>query len=303
MKQCPVCKSTFTDATLRYCMSDGVELIDLGGGQPNVSGQGTLATEETVVMPSVGGQNRATVRDEPWQASQQPADKPAKGGMGVLLKVLLGLVVLGILGVLVVAAGIFIYYNVRSPEKVSNSTNSTGSNSPSTSSASSSGTTAEKPTITGTQQAIIDGGTEVRWDVQGLSWKLPAGWKKLDTSKETFNYEGPDNAVLLVNISDLGDSFPMDISLKAYYDQAMQQLRSGKYESVKMVEIDGLPGVEFTEARPDGKDDARRHQWIGYRRYLGSVQQLNVMTSTRAANFDKHLDDFPAILYSMKAPK
>ena len=70
-----------------------------------------------------------------------------------------------------------------------------------------------------------------------------------------------------------------------------------------MVEIDGLAGVEFTEAPPPGKDDVRRHQWIGYRRYLGQVQQLNVMTTTKAANFDKHSDDFAAVLYSMQAAK
>lgn len=179
----------------------------------------------------------------------------------------------------------------------------TSGNSNTASSGSSSGSTAEKAKPSAAQQAIIDGGTETKWDEQGLSWKLPAGWKKMDTGKETFNYSSPDNAFLLVNISALGDNFPMDVSLKAYYDQAMQQLKNGKYESVKMVEIDGLSGVEFTEAPPEGKDDPRRHQWIGYRKYLGQTQQLNVMTSTRATNFNKHTDDFAAILYSMKATK
>jgi hypothetical protein len=95
----------------------------------------------------------------------------------------------------------------------------------------------------------------------------------------------------------------MDISLKTYYDQAMQQLRAGKYESVRMVEIDGIPGVEFIETPPEDKDGPRRHQWIGYRRYLGNVQQLNIMTTTRGTNFAKHTDDFTAILYSMKSVK
>ncbi len=172
---------------------------------------------------------------------------------------------------------------------------STGnSNSASTSSNSSS-------TATSAPQAIIDGGTETKWNEQGLSWKLPAGWKKMSASKESFNYGSPDNAFLLVNISTLGDNFPMEISLKAYYDQAMQQLKNGKYESVKMVDIDGIVGVEFVEAPPEGKDDPRRHQWIAYRKYLGQTQQLNVMTSTKGSNFAKHSDDFPAILYSMKA--
>lgn len=179
----------------------------------------------------------------------------------------------------------------------------TSGNSNSASSGSSSGTTADKAKPSAAQQAIIDGGTETKWAEQGLSWKLPAGWKKMDAGKETFNYSSPDNAFLLVNISLLGDNFPMDVSLKAYYDQAMQQLKNGKYESVKMVEIDGITGVEFTEAPPEGKDDPRRHQWIAYRKYLGQTQQLNVMTSTRGSNFNKHTDDFTAILYSMKAVK
>jgi hypothetical protein len=170
-------------------------------------------------------------------------------------------------------------------------------------STSSSGSTAEPAKPTSAQQAIIDGGSGYVWDDQGISWRLPAGWKRMDVSKTQFNYESPDNAFLLASVSDLGDSFPMDTSLKAYYDQAMQKLKSGDYQDVKMVSIDSIPGVEFTEAPPKGKDDVRRHQWIGYRRYLGQVQQLNVMTSTKASNFAKHEDDFTAILYSMKATK
>ena len=161
----------------------------------------------------------------------------------------------------------------------------------------------DKPKLTGSQQAILDGGTETKWDDQGISWRLPAGWKKMDVKKESFNYQSPDNAFLLVNISVMPDNFPMDVSLKAYYDQALQQLKNGKYEAVRMLEIDGIPGVEFTEAAPEEKDGIRRHQWIAYRSYLGQKQQLNVMTSTRGTNFDKHKDDFPAIMYSMKATK
>jgi len=161
----------------------------------------------------------------------------------------------------------------------------------------------EKADPTTAQKAIIDSGVETKWDDQGLAWRLPAGWKKMDVTKESFNYQSPDNAFLLVNISVMPDSFPMDVSLKAYYEQALQQLKNGKYQSVRMVEIDGIPGVEFVESMPEDKSGARRHQWIGYRSYLGQKQQLNVMTSTKGSNFDKHLDDFGAILYSMTAVK
>lgn len=192
-------------------------------------------------------------------------------------------------------------------------TGSTGSNSntaiSSTNSSSNTGTkssstdSVEKPKLTSEQQTILDTGIEANWADQGIAWRLPMGWSKMDVKKESFNYKSPDNAFLLVNISPMPDTFPMDISLKAYFDQAMQQLKNGKYESVRMLEIDGIQGVEFTEAPPEGKADPRRHQWIAYRTYLGQKQMLNVMTSTKGTNFEKHKDDFPAILYSMKQVK
>src|SRR5689334_6397350 len=67
---------------------------------------------------------------------------------------------------------------------------------------------------TSAQQAIIDRGTETGWSDQGVSWRLPAGWKKMDVKKTSFNYESPDNAFLLVNVSELGDNFPMETSLQ-----------------------------------------------------------------------------------------
>ena len=181
-----------------------------------------------------------------------------------------------------------------------------GSNSSSNSSATSknsSSTSIEKPQLTASQQSISDSATETKWDEQGLSWKLPAGWKKMEVKKQTFNYQSPDNAFLLVNISEMSSDFPMDSSRQAEYDQALQQMKSGHYSKARMLEIDGIPGVEFMEAPPEEKDGIRRYQWIGYRNYLGQNQMLNVMLSTSKANFDKHSDDFPAILYSMKSTK
>ena len=179
----------------------------------------------------------------------------------------------------------------------SSNTNSSSNSATKTSSTDS----VEKPKLTAEQQTILDTGIEAKWADQGIAWRLPMGWSKMDVKKETFNYKSADNAFLLVNISVMPDTFPMDV--KAYHDQAMQQLKNGKYESVRMLEIDGIQGVEFTEAPPEGKDDPRRHQWIAYRTYLGQKQMLNVMTSTKGTNFDKHKDDFPAILYSMKLVK
>lgn len=188
-------------------------------------------------------------------------------------------------------------------KELSGGTSGSNSNTAGSNSSSTSTSGAEKPKLTAAQQAIVDGGSDVKWDDQGIAWTLPKGWKKMDVKKESFNYQSSDLAFLLVNISVMPDSFPMDASMKAYYEQALQQLKNGKYESVRLLEIDGVQGVEFTEAPPEGKDDPRRHQWIAYRTYLGQKQQLNVMTSTRGTNFDKHKDDFLAIMYSMKVTK
>ena len=188
-------------------------------------------------------------------------------------------------------------------ERLKGLTGEPGSNSnaasSNTSSTSSSATTVDKPDPTAAQQTIMDEGTKTKWDQQGITWTLPKNWRKMDVKKEQFFYSSPDNASLITSISVMPDSFPMETSLNAYYDQALEQLKQGKYESVRMLEIDGLKGVEFREAMPEEKDGPRRYQWIGYRNYLGQQQQVNVMLATKGTNFARHLDDFPAIMYSM----
>jgi hypothetical protein len=162
---------------------------------------------------------------------------------------------------------------------------------------------AEQPKLTPAQQSIMDGGEEVKWDDQGISWKLPKGWKKMSVMKESLNYASPDNAFLIASISVMSNDFPSDVSLKATYDSSLQQLKNGKYENVRYVMIDGIKGVEWTETMPEDKDGPRRHQWIAFRNYQGQNQQLNIMLSTKGSNFEKHRDDFPAIMYSMKIAK
>lgn len=187
-------------------------------------------------------------------------------------------------------------------KQMSGTANSGSAPASNTSTAKASESTAETPELTAAQQSISDSAAETKWDQQGMSWKLPAGWKKMDIKKETFNYQSPDNAFLLVNISLMNDDFPMESSRTAYYDQALQQMKQGKYENVRYLEIDGVKGVEWVETPPEDKDGPRRHQWIGYRNYLGQNQMLNVMLSTKGTNFERHRDNFPAIMYSMKIP-
>ncbi len=162
---------------------------------------------------------------------------------------------------------------------------------------------AEPAKMTSEQQAIADAATETKWEDQGISWRLPSGWKETDMKKENALFSSSDGAFLIPTISIMPDDFPSEISLKATYDSALQQLKNGKYESVKYVEIDGVKGVEWLETMPEDKTGPRRHQWIAFRNYLGQNQQLNIMLSTKGTNFDKHRTDFPAIMYSMKISK
>ncbi len=179
-------------------------------------------------------------------------------------------------------------------------TNSASSNGSSTSSPSGS---IENPKPTAAQQAIIDGGTETTWSEQGISWRLPSGFKKMSVMKESLNYGSPATGFLIASISVMPDNFPSETSAEAYYAQALEQLKQGKYENVRWLEIDGVKGVEWVESMPEIKDGARRHQWIAFRRYLGQNQQLNIMVSTDGDKFEKHRDTFAAIMYSMKIPK
>jgi len=162
---------------------------------------------------------------------------------------------------------------------------------------------AEKASLNSDQKAIADAATETKWDEQNISWRLPNGWNKMDVKKENFNYGSPSVGFLIGTISVLPASFPAEISLKAQYDSALEQLKQGKYEKVRWLEIDGIKGVEWIEAMPEDKTGPRRHQWIAFRNYQGQNQQLNIMVSTKGNEFDQKRDTFAAIMYSMKISK
>jgi hypothetical protein len=180
---------------------------------------------------------------------------------------------------------------------------SSGSSNSSSTKSTTGGSGAEKPTLTAEQQKIQDSAIETKWDEQGMSWKLPAGWPKMQVLKESFNYGAPANGFLIASISVMPANFPSDSSIDATYTQAMEMLKQGKYESARWLEIDGVKGVEWVEAMPEIKDGPRRHQWIAFRNYQGQNQQLNVMLSTDGNKFDKQRDTYAAIMYSMKIAK
>lgn len=180
---------------------------------------------------------------------------------------------------------------------------SAGTTSPASSGAnpqSTGGETVEHPEPTAAQTAALTGGQTVNWDQQGITWTLPPGWKKVNVDTKNFNYSSGDGAVLIGSISTMDESFPTDISLKAFYDGAKTRKKNGELDELRYLEIDGVKGAQWRES-PEKPDDIKRLQWMAYRKYAGQTQLVNLILSTgNGKNFAKHQDEFYAILYSTK---
>ena len=87
MKQCPSCGTTYTDASLRYCLSDGAALSDMS------------AAEEATVVRRSGEPMRVDIPQTQPIVAPPTMQPPPAGGSGTLLKVVIGLLVLALLAV------------------------------------------------------------------------------------------------------------------------------------------------------------------------------------------------------------
>lgn len=163
--------------------------------------------------------------------------------------------------------------------------------------------TAEHGTPTAAQTAALAGGQQAKWEKQGMSWTVPPKWTEQENESKSFMWRSPgggDAASLIVSISPMDENFPAESSIEATYDQAKSRAKNGEVDEVKWVEIDGLKGVQFREANPEHADDSRRLQWMGYRKYTGQLQLINLMLATDGKDFDRHKDAMYGILYSTK---
>jgi hypothetical protein len=178
-----------------------------------------------------------------------------------------------------------------------------GESGKSSSSSSETGGEAEHATPTAAQMQALEGGQTAKWDQQGMSWTVPPKWTEATNESKMLVWRSPgswDAANLIVNISAMDESFPTDISIKAFYDGARTRSKNGEVDELKWLEIDGLKGVEFRESNPEKPDGIRRLQWMAYRKYGGQVQLVNLILSSSGKGFPKHQDAMYGILYSMK---
>ena len=95
MKQCPTCRTTYTDETLRFCLADGGVLFDLGTEAETVARHGVridVGPPSYATIPAAGEQSRA--KSSP------------------VLKIVVAVLVLGFLGLLGLGvAGAIFYFN------------------------------------------------------------------------------------------------------------------------------------------------------------------------------------------------
>src|SRR6266480_1386626 len=159
----------------------------------------------------------------------------------------------------------------------------------------------EQPNPTAAQTAALANGQTVKWDQQGITWTMPANWKKQDVRNETLSYGG-DGAFLSVVISVMPQMEKFtDVSIKAMYEAAKTNQKIGKNDEVRWLALDGLPGVGFRESKQEMAGDIRRLEWQAYRTYAGNTQLITMILSTSDSAFPKHEDELYGIMYSTKS--
>lgn len=92
MKQCPVCKTTYTDETLQFCLADGAALFN-----PAITSEATQQFSGTTnpIRVNIGQEEAPTIiANKPLQ-NPQPVKKSGNGLIIGILVVLLLLVVIG----------------------------------------------------------------------------------------------------------------------------------------------------------------------------------------------------------------
>ena len=184
--------------------------------------------------------------------------------------------------------------------KLKKEVSNAGDSNKSSSAASDNDAPAEHPVPTAGQIAAISGGQTVNWDRQGMSWTVPTNWSKASEESKELLWRSPggsDAANLIVSISPMDESFPTDISIKAFYDGAKTRAKNGEVDELRWVEIDGLKGVQFRESNPEKPDGIRRLQWLAYRKYAGQVQMINLMLSSSGKGFPQYQDAMYGILF------
>ena len=243
-------------------------------------------------------QNHST----PPQSSYGAPPPPAKKGLskGCIIGIIAAVVVaIGI--VIIFVAGIGGYFLYRGGETANVGTKTGVGVGPVKTSTKASAPAAEGPNPTDAQRAAVSGGQTAAWPQQEISWTVPQRWSQQEVSATSLLWRSPgswDAANLIVSISPLAASFPVDAATDALYQQAETRKANGEVNEFRWLMLDGIRGVMFRESAPESEDNPQRLQWQGYRNYKGQVQLVSVMLASRGKDFARHEDTLYGILYS-----
>ncbi|MBX7174062.1 MAG: SH3 domain-containing protein [Pyrinomonadaceae bacterium] len=114
MKQCPVCKTTYTDPTLSFCLEDGAALTSPATEAPTQQFQGGTSP----IRVNIAQDTSPTIVAPP---KIQPPAPEKKGGSGLIIGLLAALLLLVVVGSGLVIGWLLLKDNGK-PEVVSNKT-------------------------------------------------------------------------------------------------------------------------------------------------------------------------------------
>ena len=178
MKQCPVCKTTYTDQTLQFCLADGASLSFVPED-----------AEKTIAMPFESSQMRGTIQPDsvPTVFPAAQANQPVRKGVSPLVVALLCLIFLLVAGGLIGFAS-YIWFKPDAGK------NLTAAN-----------TATPTPALSPTLDKETD---ELKQKLANLE-KQVADQKnqKKSTSAETFSTPPPDNRERTARANSPGDGF------------------------------------------------------------------------------------------------
>lgn len=186
MKQCPSCRTTYTDNTLLYCLADGSGLLALDDGESTV-------VRSSNAEPTIELGRNSPVRVDIGQAeiptrvvSHSRPDPEAQKSSGILFKVLIVLIGLGIFAALILVAGGLIYMNSKNDVVSSSNTNG-------------------KPTATATP--VMDENEDLREQIANLSKRLEEQKKSANLANVPLKLPGRMTTTTTATVNSPGDGF------------------------------------------------------------------------------------------------
>src|SRR4051812_14443244 len=112
MKQCPLCGTTYTDASLRFCLADGNALIDKPA-DPTGSRPSSESDETIAITPTGAGPVRVDIPPPSGHfASRETGPVPpsdTRSSSGMFFKIVVVVLLLGLFVAILGAAGLFLY--------------------------------------------------------------------------------------------------------------------------------------------------------------------------------------------------